>query len=449
MTIEITGEHTTATVYVDELEENCEEQIQEIVDHEAFQQPIKIMPDTHWGKGAVIGFTMPFEDRVVPNTIGVDIGCGMLARKLDDPFESYTAAEVDEIVRDVVPMGFDVHDDGDYHLADDFPWDEIQHDWDHFAAQNDIDLPVEYGIDYADDLTSVVGYDLTRLINSIGTLGGGNHFIEFSRDHHDDVWVVVHSGSRGIGLSIANWWQELATTETSTRKSMDDVPEEYRPYLSDDWKPKAEKIREVFDGEEIQVMFDELSQVIQEHGPGTDSRNTDLDWLDERSIPGYLRDMLFAQRYASENRKHMLDLIEQALGVDHHDEIESVHNYIDFEDQIIRKGATPAREGEFGVVPFNMADGAVIIKGKGNPTWNHSAPHGAGRVMGRREAHRTLDVEDFEVRMEDVDNFNDKDEILDESPMAYKDVDPILERMTETATMVDWLKPVLNIKAED
>lgn len=456
--LELSGEHTDAVVMTTMLDENCREQIQSMIDHEAFENPVRIMPDTHFGRGAVIGFTMPFSDRIVPNTVGVDIGCGMYATNLGaSPFTRFDDAEaVDTAIRDAVPMGRAVHSGGAYHMKNDFPWDELNAVWAKFLAEQDVadaDVPVDaapFGIDYFKELCGRVGYDMTRAINSVGSLGGGNHFIEFAQaGMTGEVWCVIHSGSRGIGLKVAQYWQDCATNHVNSQKNIEDVPENYRPYLTDEWKPDAEKIRADFEGKEIGQMFDKMSQLIQEYGPHNADRNTDLDYLEGVPALQYLRDMLFAQRYASENRKVMMRLVEQTLGVEREREIESVHNYVDFTDQIIRKGATPARQGEMGIIPFNMAHGSVVIRGQGNPEWNYSAPHGAGRRMSRRGAYRDLSVDDFEAEMAGVENFNDPDEILDEAPMAYKPTDVIMDVIEETATVVDWLTPVHAIKAEE
>lgn len=446
----ISGEYTNALVMTDQYDENCEEQIREMVNHPAFENPVRIMPDTHWGSGAVIGFTMPYDSRICPNTVGVDIGCGMYAINLGDelPMDS---DERDKAIRDAVPMGRSVHSGGHYHVKNDFPWDDVNAKFDRFNAMLDRDIDFDgYDIDYFKDLCWRVGYDLNRAISSVGTLGGGNHFVEFNRSEATgDYWCVIHSGSRGLGLSIAKYWQEVATEKTTTRKNIDDVPEQYREYLQPNWKPDAEKIREDFDGREIGSMFDKMSQIIQEYGPNADGRNTDLDFLEGAEADGYLIDMLFAQTYASENRKEMARLVAETLDVAPVDEIESVHNYIDFDDGIIRKGATPAREGERAIIPFNMAEGTLLVEGKGNPEWNYSAPHGAGRRMSRTAAFEDLSVEEFQARMDGIETFNDPEEILDEAPMSYKDTAIIESVIEETAAIKDRWTPVHNLKAEE
>lgn len=456
----IAGEHTYATVMTDEFDETTEEQLQEMVNHEAFGQRIAVMPDCHAGAGAVIGFTMPFGDKIVPNTVGVDIGCGMTAINIGIPFsEGYPFPEwdfehVDDRIREAIPMGKNVHDEPDYHIVNDFPWSECDSKWISFASQFDhpdfeLEMDPGYGEEYFKDLCDRVNYDINRAIVSMGTLGGGNHFIEISRDQSiGDYWVVVHSGSRGIGYAIANYWQDLATSYTTYRATTDDVPEEVQDYLDDDWKPKANQIREDFEGEDIQLMFDRVSQAIQEHGPSASNRNTDLDWLEGGEIVGYVKDMIFAQTYAAENRLEICRIIAEQLEADIHEVIESTHNYIDFDDMIIRKGATRAHEDERLVIPFNMAEGSIICRGKSNDVWNYSAPHGAGRRMSRTQAFNELDIEEFEETMQDVFSTSVTEQTLDEAPQAYKDTAVIESVINETAEIIDRLEPVINLKAE-
>lgn len=455
----IEGEQTTATVMTTEYDENCGEQIQEMVDHPAFQNDVAIMPDTHYGAGAVIGFTMPIGDRVVPNTVGVDIGCGMFSLNLGKPrvFTAGRAGEaevVDKQIRDAVPMGRSVFDyeEQDYHIIDDFPWEECQATLEEFAENQGIDISEfqGYGKQYFLDTCRKVGYETSRAINSLGTLGGGNHFIEITRSARtSDFWVTIHSGSRGIGLKIAQYWQQKATEFTTARKNLEDVPEETRKYLKSNWKPNADKIRSDFEGEKIQRKFDEVSRAIEEYGPNSDNRNTDLDWLEGEEATGYFIDMIFAQRYASESRKQMAQAVADVLDVEPTDSIESVHNFVDFRDGVIRKGATRAHEGERVIVPFNMRDGTIICEGKGNSEWNHSAPHGAGRRMSRTQAFNELSVEEFKETMGGIFSTSVTEDTLDEAPMAYKEAAVIESVIEETADIVDRWEPVHNIKAEE
>lgn len=458
----IEGDYNTADVKIDDLEEACEDQIREMVNAEAFEGAgdIAIMPDTHWGSGAVIGFTMPVKDKVVPNTIGVDIGCGMFAVNLGE-LEFDSLEELDSAVRERIPMGFDVHGRNDFHMRDDFPWRECVYKLDAFREAAQFDLPEGdsvYGPDYFNEVTERVGYDKGRAINSVGTLGGGNHFIEFGRSEQtDDVWVIIHSGSRGIGAEIAQYWQDRATALTTKRKSIDDVPDSVQEYMNDNWKPKADKIRADFDGSDIQDKFDEVAMAIQEYGPSTADRNTDLDYLEGAEAHGYIKDMIFAQTYASVSRKQMAVAVLDAVRSLHDepvddevpvwwkDEIESVHNYIDFQDATIRKGACRAHEGERLVVPLNMKYGTLLCRGRGVDSWNNSSAHGAGRAMSRTDAKNQFSNEDFE---EQTTGVHMSKMPLDEIPGAYKDPEVIEAALGESVEVVDRVVPFLSLKAE-
>jgi len=452
MTFEIEGEHNTATVHTTQPRSDCEteaiDQIKSMADHEAFvgDEDIAIMPDFHWGAGAVIGFTMPVKDRVVPNTIGVDIGCGMYAVNFGKIHEDKLSLEkMDSRIRQRIPTGFNVHDRNDYHMKKDFPWMACQAkliDFDH-STDFDVTEPT-YGPEYFDDLCNRVEYDQGRAINSLGTLGGGNYFIELGRDENDEVWCVIHSGSRGIGAAIAEHWQERATDRTTMRKSLDDVPESVSNYMGDDWKPLASKIRSEFSGSDIQDKFDEVSQAIQEYGPSAADRNTDLDYLKDEEAHGYIKDMIFAQTYASESRKEMARAVSNAVSEDYNDSIESVHNYIDFDDATIRKGACSAADGERLVVPFNMKYGTIIARGKGNTEWNQSSAHGAGRAMSRTAAQNQFTDSDFTEQTEGV-YMSEKP--MDEIPGAYKSPEDVEAALGGNVEVENRITPFLSIKA--
>lgn len=482
--IVIEGDYTTAEVLTANVDEACVEQLQEIVDHEAFPNPIEVMPDAHAGAGAVIGFTMPLAPRIVPNTVGVDIGCGMTATRLEDRagvFVADSPAEADEAIRERVPLGRETFGsegfEQDYHLVEDFPWGVCEAKVDTMnerLADHGFDFRVDgdYGPEYFKSLCRRVGYDVTRAINSVGTLGGGNHFIEVARHSETgEPWVVVHSGSRGIGLAIAEHWQERAHRNCDDRADwararLADAPEWAYEFdleaVSDadllewlqggkgkDWKD-TEAIRQHREGEAIARLVDSLrstARQVNQRGGGRE-----LDYLDGGDRAGYLRDMVFAQTYASINRERMCRLAADALGAGITERVESVHNYIDPHDLFIRKGATRAYREERGVIPFNMRDGSVLVSGSGEPGWNFSAPHGAGRRGSRRWAHEALDVDGFVETMDEagVHSSSVGEETLDEAPGAYKDHEPILGRIDgEAVTVEAMLEPVLNIKAEN
>jgi tRNA-splicing ligase RtcB len=485
MAIELDGEYTTARVLVDDeglVGEECLDQIRAMTNHPAFTEPIRVMPDAHWGMGAPVGFAMPLPDAVVPNVVGVDVGCGMAATNLGPrlPLED---AERERRVREAVPMGFDVRDPDDaVHLVDEFPFERANDVFERFAGRfyerfgAEID-PIEfafdgYDADYFDDLCERVLADQRQgqsyVIRGAGTLGGGNHFVEFARAADGgDYWLVIHSGSRYLGKAVAEYWQNRATDRRSVDEIRERIPAEYAEFLKFDPDSVADRdlyewvtggkgesyvrkdaVRRELDGKEIEHAFDALGDLAP-RGDGTDDRNTDLDHLEGREAHGYYVDMLFAQQYARWNRELMSDAVCEALGVDPVERIESIHNHIDFEDLTIRKGATPAREGQRLIVPLNMASGSLLARGKGNPEYHQTAPHGAGRTMGRRDAHERLSVEEFEAAMDGVYSESVGESTIDEAPMAYKPADAIEAALAPTAAVVDRLRPVHNLKATD
>jgi len=481
MTIELSGDHTTARVMVEDeslVEANCLDQIRALIDHPAFTEPVRVMPDTHWGAGAPIGFTMPLGDRIVPNIVGVDVGCGMAAINLGDVLP-LSDEERERRVREAVPMGQNVHDyDDSVHLVDEFPFERANRVFEQFneAFEDRFGTEIDpigfdfdgYDGDYFERLCERVLADQRQsmgyVIRGVGTLGGGNHFVEFARAQTTgDYWLVLHSGSRYLGKSVAEYWQSKATERRNVATIRDSLPERYHDYLKFDpeevdeqdlyaWVTggkgeshlRKDAIRADFDGGEIEDVFDRLGDL----RPDADDRNTDLDYLEGREAHGYYVDMLFAQQYARWNREVMADRICEALGVDPDERFQSIHNYVDFRDLTIRKGATPAREGQRLIVPFNMAEGSLLARGKGNDEWNQTAPHGAGRVMGRGEAHRTVDMAEFEAAMDGVYSESVVESVRDEAPMAYKSADAISEAIEPTAEVVDWLDAVHNLKAK-
>ena len=487
MVLELTGEHTTARVMVDDeslVEAGCREQIETLIDHPAFTEPVRIMPDTHWGAGAPIGFTMPLGDRVVPNIVGVDVGCGMAATNLG-PALPLEDQERERRVREAVPMGRSVHDyDDAVHLVEEFPFERANRVFEQFDAAyaerfgQHID-PVEFDFDgydgdYFESLCDRVLADqrqgMKYIIKSAGTLGGGNHFVEFGKARDSgDYWLVVHSGSRYLGKSVAEYWQSTATDRRTIGEIREQIPDEYVEYLKFDpdtvesrdlyaWVTggmgesyiRKDRLRRELDGKEIEDAFDALGQVQDAiHSSDDEERNTDLDWLEGREAHGYFVDMLFAQQYARWNRELMSDAVCDALGIDPVDRFQSIHNYIDFRDLTIRKGATPAREGQRLLVPFNMAEGSILARGKGNDEYHQTAPHGAGRVMSRRQAHSDIDMSEFAAAMDGVYSESVIEGVRDEAPMAYKDADAILSAIEPTAEVVEYVDAVHNLKATE
>jgi len=481
--VTIEGERTEARIMglaEDDLEDRLVEQVRAMVDSEAFEGTVRIMPDTHPGSGAVIGFTMDLDHdgplRVCPNTVGVDLGCGLLAARLTaggQPDASATPSPdtldmvaADARIREAVPMGRSVHDDPNYHMGEDFPWELCTDTWEMTTDAFGLDNPEwfeGYGLDeYFKPLCERVDYDPMRAINSMGTLGGGNHFIELDVDEAGDHWVVLHSGSRGIGLTIAQYWQDNATQSRTNDWIRDQCPDELEDYIVPDMDDP--ELAQWFQGGMGQSYIDSeaikadvnnnpligfLHDCLREAHPQNRDVNTDLDYLEAQEAAGYLVDMIFAQTYAWANRNRMLELILQALDVGYDEAVHSPHNMIDFEDRVLRKGATRAHEGELFVLPFNMADGTYICAGTGNEEWNRTAPHGAGRTMSRTQAHDVVDMDEFEAKMDGIHSTSVTEATKDEAPSAYKPAELIADAIEPTADVVHDLDPILSIKAQE
>jgi len=374
--ITLEGKYNTATIHTDTVEESAKTQIQAMLDSPAFAEGnIAIMPDVHFGKGSVIGFTAPLGDKVIPNIVGVDLGCGITSFKLG-PRNKVGAdfQKLDDFIRSRIPSGMNVRDN--------------VFDIDRFLSGSEL-KDFENGIKR---VCKEQDQDLYRVMCSIGSLGGGNHFIEVNVDQSDNLWLTIHSGSRNFGLKIAQYHQ---------------------------------------------------SKAVEKMG-----KMGGLEYLEGAEADAYLKDMKLAQDYASLNRKVMgWQICRKHYKVKDPEVIESVHNYINFEDNIVRKGAISAHEGEKLIIPLNMRDGSIIAVGKGNAEWNNSAPHGAGRLMSRGDAKRKLSLDQFQRSMKDVWSSCVHKSTLDEAPMAYKNADDIVKYVSPTVDILEIIKPVYNFKA--
>ncbi|MFH1404566.1 MAG: RtcB family protein [Patescibacteria group bacterium] len=430
------GKHGSAliTVPVATLEKSCTVQIQTFLDHPVFTNPIAIMPDTHAGSGAVIGFTMPMTERIIPNVIGVDIGCGMLSFMIGQEL-GVSHQDADTYVRAHVPFGMNVHDDPVLDMAREFPWEQANQLARQFAGRYTAQFgttiePPRYSMDWFLNKCREVHVDAGRVMRSLGSLGGGNHFIEIGRSQNTgNLWVTVHTGSRNFGLKIATYWQAIASKH---------IRKDSKVAL----QAEIQRIKhETADRTQIGSLIAEAKQRLAPVAP------TGLEWLEGEDAHGYLFDMIFSQIYAEENRTQIVRVLERALRVDEQDRVVSVHNFIDFEDFVIRKGAIRSYAGERMVIPFNMRDGLLLCEGKSNEAWNFSAPHGAGRVMSRTQAKKALSMDDFSQQMTGVFSTSVCSGTLDEAPGAYKDPKLIEDAIEPTATIVDRVKPIHNMKA--
>lgn len=392
--LEYKGEYGKAKVMIDEIDETTVSQIYEFLNHEAFTNPIAIMPDTHAGAGAVIGFTMKLTDKVIPNVVGVDIGCGMYSIVTNASiFKDKSRDDLDSMIREAIPFGTAVNKKPNFEYFTDKTLRTVTGT----AAIVTNMYNEVYGTSYKAPIFTPewfkekceqVGMDYDRALKSIGTLGGGNHFIEIGKaEKEKDTWITIHSGSRQFGLKVANYWQKKA-------------------------------------------------------GKGQ------LAYLMGEDMYGYLMDMFFAQCYASMNRLTIAHVIKnEILKIVPHDYLETIHNFIDFKDFIIRKGAIRSYSGERMFIPFNMEDGSLVCRGKTNPEWNYSAPHGAGRVFSRKKAKEVLKKKEKDIkhRMESKDIYCSKLP-LDEVKESYKDPKIIEAAIEPTAEIIDRIIPVLAMK---
>lgn len=399
--IEIVGQYNTALCYTGELEKAAAGQIQAVCDQSVFSDcKIRIMPDVHAGMGCTIGTTMTITDKIVPGMVGVDIGCGMETVRITQ--KEIDFAQLDTLIHTQIPCGRDVR--------------KSPH-------------PLNARIDLT-QLRCSTYVNLSRAQRSIGTLGGGNHFIEVDRGENGDLFIVVHSGSRHIGNEVAKYYQDEG------RKAF--------------WGGARHQVDAAVAELKAQGRFQEIQSTInrlrQEHEI---SIPRDLAYVEGRLFDDYIHDMKLIQYFAELNRKAMVEVIVSGLGLTPVEQFTTIHNYIDTGNMILRKGAVAAYEGQKLLIPINMRDGSLICIGKGNPEWNCSAPHGAGRLMSRKEAFKRLSLDDYRKEMEGIYTTCVDRTTLDEAPMAYKGMDEIISHIGPTVDIVERITPVYNFKAAE
>jgi tRNA-splicing ligase RtcB len=402
------GEYAKAYVMIDNVEPECISQIYTFLNHPIYENcKLIIMPDTHGGSGSVIGFTMEMIPFICPNIVGVDIGCGMLSAKMCYPL-SKSLSDVDKNIRKVVPLGFDIHSKSVVTMENRYPFKQATIQTNNFIKRfnekfgtdyTDVTLDYEYYKNLCAKLTDTKYKTPQQIMDyidrSIGTLGGGNHFIEIGKDDTGENYITIHTGSRNFGNRVAVYYQKQA-------QSMD----------------------------------------YNKSGP------RDLAYLANEDAMEYFIAMNFVQKFAQMNREIILSLICNVndIKIEEGYVTESVHNFIDFHDMIIRKGAIRSYVGEKMVIPFNMRDGMLLCEGKSNSEWNFSAPHGAGRLMSRSQAKKNIDLETFKKQMEGIYSTSVGIGTLDESPDTYKPMQIIKDAITPTAAILETIKPLLNIK---
>lgn len=401
--IEIKGKVNTALCYAKVVEEEAIGQIRRMCDYAiAEDSKIRIMPDVHAGKGCTIGTTMTITDKVVPNVVGVDIGCGMYTVNLgkdDVDFE-----KLDEAAH-FIPSGREV-------------WEGRQERF---------------------DLTDLHCYrelkDAKRLARSLGTLGGGNHFIEIDEATDGTKYLIIHSGSRNLGKQVAELYQKLAINLNrgfgEYLKKRDEIISSYK-----------EQGRR----SEIQSALKQLQWQVYESPV---SIPEDLCYLEGKYLEDYLHDVEICQVFARRSREKMAEIILERTRMNGCDAFHTIHNYIDTDEMILRKGAIAAHKGERVLIPINMKDGSILAIGKGNPEWNYSAPHGAGRIMSRTKAKNELNLDEYKQAMKGIYTTSANENTLDEAPMAYKSQESIIDVIRESVDIIDVMKPIYNFKASE
>lgn len=390
-----------ALCYAATLEDSAAQQIQAVCNQVEFADcKIRIMPDVHTGKGCTIGTTMTITDKIVPGMVGVDIGCGMETVKLAETDIDYSY--LDEVIRNFIPCGFEVRKEN-------------------HPFNREINLR---------ELRCIDEINLSRANLSIGTLGGGNHFIEVDKNDTGELYLVVHSGSRHLGHEVADYYQI----------------EGFRSLCGN----AKHQISATIEKLKAEGRFNEIQDTVKMLKEQTNiNLPKDFAYVQGRLFEDYIHDMKIIQRFAILNRQAMVSVIMEKMGLHEVERFTTIHNYIDTEAMILRKGAVSAKAGEKLLIPINMRDGSLICVGKGNPEWNYSAPHGAGRLMSRTAALRALSMEQYQSEMDGIFSTCVVRDTLDESPMAYKSIDEIMGQITPTAKIIERIRPVYNFKAAD
>lgn len=423
--MELHGKYGSATVFTHDVEQEAVSQVINLLNQPMAQGAnIRIMPDVHAGAGCVIGYTSKLTDKIVPNLIGVDIGCGVAAwnlgpvHKVGEKFD-----KLDRVIKTYIPSGKNVNSGNpDFELIE--------------SVYKTLNQKISFS-NFKESIGEIckrTGQDEKRVWNSFGTLGGGNHFIEVDKDYNNNLWLVIHSGSRNFGLKVAKYHQGVAEESLFSMSK-----EEY--------DSKVEEIKKTKKGKGIEVAINALRKEASKK-----EKASGLEYLEGKEAKDYFEDMNIAQIYAQLNRRLMAwQILSRRYKIDYFSPVESVHNYINFEDGIVRKGAISAHKKERVIIPLNMADGIIIGWGVGNEDWNFSAPHGSGRKMSRSKAKSSIRLEDFQKVMKDSNIWSTSvgKATLDEAPQAYKRSADILELLKESVNIEVHMKPVYNFKASE
>ncbi len=389
-------------IFTENIDPKALNQIYTLVKQPAFSDcKIRIMPDVHAGTGCVIGFTADLGDKVIPNIVGVDIGCGMLTVELGNIEIDFTA--LDSTIRKYIPSGRNVHEER-----------FVRFDLQHLRCFRELK-------------------DTKRLERSIGTLGGGNHFIEIDTDSEGYKYLVIHTGSRNLGKQVAEYYQNLAI---ESRQGKDELYAKQEQLIAE-YKAQGRR-------KEIQSAIKELHRKFNPNPLGIPK---ELCYLTGKYREDYLHDMEICQRFAILNRNAIASVLIDKMDWRSFGAFETIHNYIEFTTNIVRKGAISAKTGEKLLIPINMRDGCIIGVGKGNEDWNCSAPHGAGRIMSRSEAKELISLDEFEKSMQGIFTTSVNQSTIDESPMVYKSMSEIVKNITDTIEILKIIKPIYNYKS--
>ena len=404
--LELKGKYNTAKVFTDNIDSETISQIINLCNQKSMEKSqIRIMPDCHAGAGCTIGTTITIEDKVIPNLVGVDIGCGMQVERIDTKEVDFE--KLDQVIRKRIPSGMTIHEEP-------VVKDVYCHFLDHIKA------PV----------------DIEKAKRSIGTLGGGNHFLELDKDTNGNYWLIIHTGSRHLGLEVARYYQELAYEDCK------------KAYIGS-YQARSEEVIKKLKTEnrhnEIEYALKNLQKDMEQEVQGMKIPK-ELAYLSVQHMEDYLHDIAIVQEMASTNRILICMIIFHEMGWQMEESYETIHNYVDVKHRILRKGSVSAQKEEILVIPINMRDGVLFCKGKGNADWNYSAPHGAGRIMSRGQAKERISMEEFHKSMTDIYTTSVCKSTLDEAPQAYKPMQEIMDNIQDTVVILDVWKPVYNFK---
>lgn len=402
--IELKGKYNTCKIFTDNIDSSAIGQLTALLNQESIKESnIRVMSDCHAGAGCVIGTTMTITDKVIPNFVGADIGCGMLVVKLKE--KRLDLPKLDSIIYKEIATGRRTN----HKFLSNVAIEDL------YAYRN-----------------KAINTSLAE--RSLGTLGGGNHFIEVDKGDDGSLYLIIHTGSRNLGKRVAEFFQESAWDKI---KEKDKLKEKERQQIVNDKIAQLKK----------EVKQSEIESAIKSIEPVAKTVPHELAYCEGDLFDMYIHDMKITQKYAHWNREAIADTIIHAMHLNVVDAFHTVHNYIDTDNMILRKGSVSAQKGETLLIPINMRDGSLLCVGKGNPDWNFSAPHGAGRIKSRSKAKETITLSEFKKSMEGIFTTSVNRSTIDESPMAYKSIDEIVDNIDPTVDIIEILTPIYNFKS--